>query len=138
MHLSEDARKVSKVRVLVVDESSTARQRLREDIQQASWAEVVAEAGNCQEAMTLFFRLKPDVLVLPISIGYKGGFQVLRSIRRASFNCTTILTSGQSNPFITDTGLLLGGAAVCCVSQGCNELLSVLQQYLTQPTSQRA
>jgi chemotaxis response regulator CheB len=132
MHSSQSARKGSKVRVLIADESPTARQRLREDIQQASWVEIVAEADNSQQAMTLFFRLQPDVLVLSISIGYQGGFQVLRSVRRASFKCTTILTSPHPNPFDTETGLLLGAAAVCCLSQGCNELLSLLRQHLAQ------
>jgi len=80
--------------------------------------------------MSLFFRLKPDVVVLSISIGYQGGFEVLRSIRRVSINCRTILTSRQSNPFVRETGLLLGAAAVCCVEERPTQLLSLLQTVI--------
>jgi chemotaxis response regulator CheB len=137
MQPTETVRENSKVRVLVVDESPTARQRLREEIQQAGWLEIVAEAGNSGEAMTLFSRLKPDVVVLSISIGYQKGFEVLRCIRRASINCTTILTSRQSDPFVTETGLLLGAAAVCCVAECPTQLLSLLQHHLAEQHPQR-
>jgi chemotaxis response regulator CheB len=129
MQPSQSRPNENKVRVLIADESPTARQRLREEIQKASWVEIIAEAGNGHDAMALFFRLKPDVVVLSVSIGYQAGFEVLRRIRHASIDSTTILTSRQSNPFVTETGLLLGASAVCCVTERPSELLRLLHQY---------
>jgi len=118
----------TKVRVLLADDSPIIRQSLRGELQQASWLEIVAEADNSQDAITLFFQLRPDVVVLSTCLRGKGGFEVLRCIKRAFADCVAILTSRQPDCFIKEAGRLLGAAAVCCISERPTQLLKVLRR----------
>jgi DNA-binding NarL/FixJ family response regulator len=128
MYLSENRPiETRKVRLLLAEESPTVRQIIREELQKASWVEVVAEANNSHDAVALFFQLKPDVAIISTCLNGHGGFEVLRCIRSVFGNCATILTSRQPDPFVAETGRVLGAAAVCCVAQLPTQLVSILQ-----------
>jgi DNA-binding NarL/FixJ family response regulator len=127
--------KTPKVRVLLADDSPIILQSLRGELQQASWLEIVAEADNSQEAITLFFQLRPDVVVLSTCLRGQGGFEALRCIKRAFADCVAILTSRQPDCFIKEAGRLLGAAAVCCVSDRPTQLLKLLRRSTDKGSS---
>src|SRR5215467_2759524 len=87
--------KTPRVRVLLADDSPIVRHNLRGELQQASWVEIVAEADSSQDAITLFFQLRPDAVVLSTCLRGQGGFEVLRCIKRSFADCIAILTSRQ-------------------------------------------
>jgi DNA-binding NarL/FixJ family response regulator len=116
------------IRVLLADESPVVRQHLRAELKKASWVELVGEVDNSQEAIALFFELKPDAVVLSTCLKGEGGFEVLRCIKRAFADCVAILTSRHPDHFINEAGRLLGAAAVCCVSEHPIRLLTHLRR----------
>jgi DNA-binding NarL/FixJ family response regulator len=134
MHESIESRCVGsrKFRVLLAEESPTVRQSLRQELEGANWIEIVAETNKSQEAITLFFQLRPDALVVSTCIEGQGGFEVIRCIRRAFANCAAILTSRQPDSFVTETGRLLGAAAVCCVAERPTQLVKQLRRLAEQ------
>lgn len=115
-----------KVRVLLAEESPTVLQVIREELQKAIWVEVVAETDNSHEAVALFFQLKPDAAIISTCLKGHGGFEVLRCIRSVFGDCATILTSRQPDPFVAETGRVLGAAAVCCMAHRPTQLVSIL------------
>jgi DNA-binding NarL/FixJ family response regulator len=127
--------KTPKLRVLLADDSPIVRSSLRGELQQANWVEIVAEAGNSQDAITLFFQLRPDAVVLSTCLSSQGGFEVLRCIKRAFADCVTILTSRQPDCYIKEAGRLLGAAAVCCISDRPTQLLKLLRRSTDKGSS---
>lgn len=68
------------LRVLIVDDESPARQRVRRLIGEVGGAEIVGEARSAAEARTLVASVRPDLLLLDIQMPGEDGFALLRSL----------------------------------------------------------
>lgn len=68
------------MRVLIVDDESLARQRVRRLVQTEADVEVVGEAESGREAVTLIRELKPDLVCLDVQMPVLDGFGVLREL----------------------------------------------------------
>ena len=67
-------------RLLIVDDAMIMRLRIREIAIQSGW-EVVGEAANGDEAVSLFRSLKPDLVTMDIVMPNLDGVEALRAIR---------------------------------------------------------
>lgn len=68
------------LRAIVVDDEDLAREDLCYHLQQSGDVEVVAQAGNGQEALAAIERFDPDVVFLDIQMPGVGGFEVARRL----------------------------------------------------------
>lgn len=68
------------MRVLIVDDESLARQRVRRLLQREADAEVVGEAETGRTAVTLIQQLRPDLVCLDVQMPELDGFGVLQEI----------------------------------------------------------
>ncbi len=68
------------LRVLIVDDEAFARQRLRRLLSEQPDVEVVGEAANGREAITLITTHNPDVVLLDVQMPRVDGFGVLRGL----------------------------------------------------------
>jgi two-component system LytT family response regulator len=66
--------------VLIVDDESLARQRVRRLVQSEADVEVVGEAGSGHEAVALIRELRPDLVCLDVQMPGLDGFGVLREL----------------------------------------------------------
>jgi DNA-binding NarL/FixJ family response regulator len=73
---------VSKIRVLLADDSETVLAELRGEL--AKEFDIVGTVGNGQEAIEAVLRLDPDVLVLDITMPVLNGIQASAYIRKSS------------------------------------------------------
>ncbi|MBI5475002.1 MAG: response regulator transcription factor [Ignavibacteriae bacterium] len=69
------------IRVLIVDDHPIVRKGLRSELSSQSDMQVVADAANGDEALALARELKPDIIVLDLSLPGKGGLEILRQLR---------------------------------------------------------
>ena len=69
-----------RVRVLIVDDESLARQRVRRLVQSEADVEVVGEAGSGHEAVALIRELRPDLVCLDVQMPGLDGFGVVREL----------------------------------------------------------
>ncbi len=69
-----------RVRVLIVDDESLARQRVRRLVQAEADVEVVGEAESGHEAVALIRELQPDLVCLDVQMPGLDGFGVLREL----------------------------------------------------------
>ena len=67
-------------RLLIVDDAMIMRLRIREIAIQSGW-EVVGEAANGDEAVSLFRSLKPNLVTMDIVMPKLDGVEALRAIR---------------------------------------------------------
>ncbi len=70
-----------KIRTLIVDDESLARDRLRQLLQPAAEIELIGECADGQEALTAIEQKKPDLVFLDIQMPELDGFDVLEAIQ---------------------------------------------------------
>ncbi len=81
-----------KVRVLVVDDDESIRLFLK-TLMTSMGSEVVGEAANGSEALTLFDRLAPDLVLLDINMPVMDGIAALKEIRKRSHTVAVVMLS---------------------------------------------
>ena len=88
------------IRVLLADDHQVVRRGIR-DILIDGGVEVVAEAGDGDEALRLIAERRPDVAVLDIQMPGRSGIDVARAVRAQRLPVgLLILTSYDDEPFV--------------------------------------
>jgi two-component system response regulator AlgR len=70
------------MRVLIVDDESPARERLRSMLIEAGTSEIAGEAANGEQALELVDRLEPDIVLLDVRMPGIDGLEVARQLAR--------------------------------------------------------
>jgi len=91
----------NKIRVLLADDHAIVRAGIRQFLEQERGIEVVAEAGDGDEAKLLIEKHKPDVAVLDIQMPKASGIDVTRWVRSQIPNLgILILTAYDDDPYV--------------------------------------
>jgi DNA-binding NarL/FixJ family response regulator len=72
---------VKKIRLLLVDDHLILRQGIRKLLEEHEELEVVGEASNGREALSLVAELKPDIAILDIAMPRLNGLETSRQIQ---------------------------------------------------------
>ena len=70
------------MRVLLVDDSTIVRERLKAIISEVPKVETISQAKDQVEAMELLNKLNPEVVVLDIQMPGGSGIELLRKLKR--------------------------------------------------------
>src|SRR5512133_2875629 len=101
---------MNKIRVLIADDHPITRAGIRKFLERAEDVEVVAEASNGDEAITLVKETKPHVLLLDMEMPGRKGVEVAREILALSLPVKILaLSTYDDKQYIF--GLLSAGAA---------------------------
>lgn len=95
------------VRILVVDDSSFARNRLKLIFEGAGHT-VVGSAANGEQALSLFDELQPDIVTLDYLMAGKNGMEVLEDIIGHNPDARVIMVSGSATKEIEGKFLSAG------------------------------
>ena len=87
---------IDPTRVLVADDEPLIRLLLRHAIQRRPGLELVGEAADGAEALTLIATLEPDVVVLDLSMPEPDGIEVTRRLRAAGRPCVILIFSSSA------------------------------------------
>jgi DNA-binding NarL/FixJ family response regulator len=91
----------TKIRVLLADDHHIVREGIRQLLESASDLQVVAEAGDGEEAQALIEQHQPDVAVLDIQMPKASGIEVTRWVRsHLPAVGVLILTAYDDDPYI--------------------------------------
>jgi len=91
----------ARIRVLLADDHHVVRAGIRQLLQSASDLQVIAEAGDGEEAQSLIQQHKPDVAVLDIQMPKASGIEVTRWVRSHLPEVgVLILTSYDDDPYV--------------------------------------
>jgi len=85
------------IRILIVDDSATQRQLLRQVLGGEPEFEVVGEAADGLEAVELSHRLEPDLVTMDIQMPRMNGYEAIRRIMAESPRPIVVLTSSMSD-----------------------------------------
>ncbi len=73
---------VAKVRVLIVDDSTFFRRRIRQELERTGEIDITGEAVNGREAVDMAARLKPDLITMDVAMPLMDGISAVREIMR--------------------------------------------------------
>jgi len=95
------SRSKTKIRVLLADDHHIVRAGIRQLLESASDLQVVAEAGDGEEAQSLIEKHRPDVAVLDIQMPKASGIEVTRWVRAHLPEVgVLILTAYDDDPYV--------------------------------------
>jgi len=118
--------------VMLAHRSELMLTQLREVIQQDPCLHLAAEANTATDALDLFFRFQPDVVLIDVRLPDKSGFEVARCIRQVRPTCFIILMTAASDPFVDEVGRMLGVTAICDQNHELGRVREVLKYVITR------
>ena len=99
-----------KTRVLIADDHALLRESMRNLLDRQEDMEVVGEAADGEEAVTLSLKAKPDIAVLDIVMPRMNGIEASKEIKKVSPATAIIILTAYDDPQYV-LGLLEAGAA---------------------------
>jgi len=91
----------TKIRILLADDHNIVRTGIRQLLESANDLQVIAEAGDGEEAQILIEQHKPDVAVLDIQMPKASGIEVTRWVRSHLPEVgVLILTAYDDDPYV--------------------------------------
>jgi two-component system response regulator NreC len=109
-------------RILLVDDSPTMRGHLRREFEGAGWV-VCGEAANGEEAIVKAEQLRPQVILLDLSMPGINGLTAARRLKRVLPEVHLILFTGHGELFKLNEASAAGISAVFSKSGSISELL---------------
>ena len=101
---------MKKIKILIADDHAFVREGTRRILEQEPDMEVVAEAGNGEEAVRLASDLKPDVAIIDVAMPKLDGIEATRQIKAlCPAVAVLVLSAYDDDQFVF--GLLEAGAA---------------------------
>lgn len=94
-------------RCLVADDSAFARRNIASVLEKAGGS-IVGEAANGLEAVELYTRLRPDLVVLDITMPQLDGVEALRKIMDQDRNAKVIIVSSVGHKEMVWKAICLG------------------------------
>ena len=96
-----------KLRVMVVDDEDHVRKLITTVVKTMN-CEIVAEAGNGKQAVELFHRLKPHMLLLDINMPLKSGKEALAEIKKRYPKAFVIMLTSLTDKETVEDCIALG------------------------------
>jgi DNA-binding NarL/FixJ family response regulator len=117
----------AKTRIVLADDHAVVRQGLRLVIAAEADLEVTGEAASAAEAIERVTELKPDVLLLDISMPGGGGIGALERLRKASPATRVLMLTMHDEPEYLRVALVSGAAGFILKNAAGGELLSAIR-----------
>jgi DNA-binding NarL/FixJ family response regulator len=131
------------IRVLVADDHTIVRAGIRHVLESEAGFEVVGEAANGAEALSLAAELRPDVVVLDISMPGGSGLQLATRLRGSSPEPRVLILSMHDNAEYVLESLRAGANGYLLKDTAATELRSAIraicrgESYFSPPIAGR-
>ncbi len=115
------------IKVLVVDDHSLLRGALRDAINSQIGMQVVGEAADGEEAVSLALSLSPDVVLMDIQMPRLNGVEATRRIIEAGLPCRVVMVTGGESSMYATPAREAGALGVLDKIVGISELASAVR-----------
>jgi NarL family two-component system response regulator LiaR len=88
---------MGKIGILIADDHALVREGTRERLEREEDFEVVGEAADGEEAVTLVNRLKPNVVIIDIAMPKLNGIEAAKQIKKAQPETAVLVLSAYDN-----------------------------------------
>lgn len=112
-------------RVYLVDDHVTVRDGLRAMLGAGGY-EVVGEAADPTSALAGILKLKPQIVLLDLSLGNRSGFELLEEIHRRALPLRTVVLTMSAQPRNVAEAMRLGAASYVLKGASRAELMQAI------------
>jgi DNA-binding NarL/FixJ family response regulator len=117
------------IRILIADDHEAIRRGLRSALTAAGW-EVCADVMNGKDAVEKTAELKPDLIILDVSMPVMGGLDAARLIRKADPNAKIVIFTMHESQQIKDEISRIGAQGHAVKSAPMKQLLETIKSVL--------
>lgn len=122
-------------RVLIIDDSAHIRRSLRCIIEEDLGWQVCGEATNGADGVTAATSLRPDVVVVDLSMPVMNGIEAARQLKRLVPESQLLVLTSFPTPCAEEAARMVGIEAFVAKSDGAASLIENLQRLSASPTS---
>jgi two-component system nitrate/nitrite response regulator NarL len=115
------------VRILIADDQPSIRRVVRSTLQQHPHFEICGEAVNGAEAIVEAKRLKPDVVVLNVSMPVMNGLEAAREIKTILPESAIVILSQNADRHFIEEAKTLGVRAYVAKSKAGESLVKAVE-----------
>jgi len=115
-------------RILIVDDHAMIRRGIQSILRTLPDWEVMGEASNGEDAVRMTNDLKPDVVLMDISMPGMSGLEATRAICKISPQTKVLLLTLHDSPEWVETALTAGARGYLLKSDAEGELLRALEE----------
>jgi DNA-binding NarL/FixJ family response regulator len=112
----------------IVDDHDLAREGLRDMLADEPDIEVVGEAANGREALTLCSRLRPDLVLMDVRMPQMDGLVATREIKRKHPKTSILMVTMHENPDYLLEALKAGASGYVLKDAPQHEVIGAVQQ----------
>lgn len=123
----------STIRVLIVDDHAMIRQGLRTMLEAYKDIQVLGEAANGDEAITMAQQIQPDVVLMDINMPKLNGIEATAVIKRSFPNMAIVGLSVNADRGNRDAMLQAGATTLLTKEAPVEELYQAIHQALRAP-----
>jgi two-component system response regulator NreC len=118
------------IKVLLVDDHAIVRQGLKLLLTKEPGMEVVGEASDGDQAVTLCGQLSPDIVVMDIHLNNGDGILATTQILKNYPNAKVIVLSAETAPYIINKALQNGAAGYIIKQDAAEELIRAIHTVM--------
>jgi NarL family two-component system response regulator LiaR len=118
---------VNRIRIVLADDHFVTRQGTRQVLDSQPDMDVVAEAADGQETIRLARAVRPDLLVLDISMPHVNGIDVAREIRQTLPGTRIVVLTGYDNRQYAEALARLGVDAFLSKTAAAGQLIGAVR-----------
>jgi DNA-binding NarL/FixJ family response regulator len=118
---------MDKIRILIADDHAIVREGTRRFLEQEEDLDVIAEAADGEEAVKLSVSLKPDVVIMDISMPNVDGIEATKRIKQQVPSVTVLILSAYDDDQFVFSLLEAGAAGYLLKSVRGNELIDAIR-----------
>lgn len=118
-------------KILLVDDEGHVRKFIGLILKQLG-ATTLFEAGNGRDAVEVFKRESPNLVLLDVNMPIQDGIQTLREIRQISDDCVIVMLTSLANRQTVEEALSLGADNYIRKDTPKDEILASLRQTIAE------
>ena len=116
-----------RVRILIADDYQAIRECVRSTLEGHPRFEICGEAGDGAEAIKEAKRLKPDVVVLNVSMPVLNGFEAAREIKTSLPETAIVILSANADQCFIEEARRIGARAYVAKTELGNALVKAIE-----------